>query len=175
MEDKARAHAIITGIVQGVFFRMETQRAAERHNVTGWVRNKRDGSVEAVFEGERAEVNAALDWCRQGPARAVVHDIPGSTGGLTSPTRSNTGRHTGKVPPAAPQPYRLALAFRSTVFNPLRTQKPGIRKDSGFLFYRLHCVAQLFTGRELDRIAGFDLDGFTCLGIAPLTGFAAYF
>ena len=75
MAEKARAHAIITGIVQGVFFRMETQRAAERQGVVGWVRNRRDGSVEAVFEGERNQVNAMLNWCREGPARAVVHDV----------------------------------------------------------------------------------------------------
>ena len=55
MADKTRAHAIITGIVQGVFFRMETQRTAEQHAVAGWVRNKRDGSVEAVFEDEKTK------------------------------------------------------------------------------------------------------------------------
>lgn len=75
MTDKARAHAIITGIVQGVFFRMETQRAAEQHSVDGWVRNRRDGSVEAVFEGEKKQVDAVLDWCREGPERAIVHDV----------------------------------------------------------------------------------------------------
>lgn len=75
MADQTRAHAIITGIVQGVFFRMETQRIAEQHAVTGWVRNKRDGSVEAIFEGERRDVEVVLDWCREGPARAVVHDV----------------------------------------------------------------------------------------------------
>ena len=75
MEDKVRVHAIITGIVQGVFFRLETQRAAEQHGVEGWVRNKRDGSVEAVFEGDRSSVDAVLDWCREGPPRAIVHDV----------------------------------------------------------------------------------------------------
>ena len=75
MADKERAHAIITGIVQGVFFRMETQRAAEKHGVAGWVRNKRDGSVEAVFEGDPKDVESVLNWCREGPARAVVHDV----------------------------------------------------------------------------------------------------
>ena len=75
MAERVRAHAIITGIVQGVFFRMETQRAAELHHVNGWVRNKRDGTVEAVFEGERENVDAVLDWCREGPPRAVVHDV----------------------------------------------------------------------------------------------------
>jgi acylphosphatase len=75
MADKVRAHAIIKGIVQGVFFRMETQRAAEKFGVTGWVKNKRDGSVEAVFEGDRDRVEAVLDWCRQGPPRSMVDNV----------------------------------------------------------------------------------------------------
>ena len=53
MKDKVRAHATISGRVQGVFFRMETKRAADRFGVSGWVRNLRDGTVEALFEGER--------------------------------------------------------------------------------------------------------------------------
>jgi len=54
MENKVRAHAIISGRVQGVFFRMETKRAADRLGAKGWVRNLKDGSVEAVFEGATA-------------------------------------------------------------------------------------------------------------------------
>ncbi len=75
MEDKIRAHAIISGRVQGVFFRMETMRAAQRFGVFGWVRNLRDGTVEAVFEGKKSQVDAILDWCRQGPANAQVSDV----------------------------------------------------------------------------------------------------
>jgi len=75
MVEKVKAHAIITGIVQGVFFRMETQRAAQRQGVFGWVRNKHDGSVEAVFEGEKDKVEAVLAWCRQGPRRAMVNNV----------------------------------------------------------------------------------------------------
>lgn len=75
MDNPVRAHAIITGRVQGVFFRMETQQAARSHNVNGWVCNKVDGSVEAVFEGEQADVNATLAWCRQGPPHARVSDV----------------------------------------------------------------------------------------------------
>ncbi|MCG6909127.1 MAG: acylphosphatase [Deltaproteobacteria bacterium] len=75
MGNKVRAHAIITGRVQGVCFRMETCRALERLDVSGWVRNKRDGSVEAVFEGEQADVDAALGWCRQGPRLSRVDDV----------------------------------------------------------------------------------------------------
>ena len=72
MENKIRAHAIITGRVQGVFFRVETKYAAEGFGVVGWVRNKMDGSVEAVFEGEEADVKAMLAWCQTGPSRARV-------------------------------------------------------------------------------------------------------
>jgi acylphosphatase len=75
MEDKIRAHAIISGRVQGVFFRMETMRAAQRFGVFGWVRNLRDGTVEAVFEGNKSQVEAILDWCNQGPAHAHVTGV----------------------------------------------------------------------------------------------------
>lgn len=75
MAENVRAHIVISGIVQGVFFRVETQRAAQRIGVYGWVRNKRDGTVEAVIEGERDKVEAMLDWCRKGPPRAVVNKV----------------------------------------------------------------------------------------------------
>ena len=75
MEKQARAHAIISGRVQGVFFRVETQRAAEQFGVSGWVRNKRDGTVEAVFEGPEAIVRQAVSWCRHGDPPARVDDI----------------------------------------------------------------------------------------------------
>jgi acylphosphatase len=75
MDDKIRAHVIISGRVQGVFFRMETMRAAQRFNVCGWVRNLRDGTVQAVFEGEKSQVDAMLEWCKQGPANAQVTDV----------------------------------------------------------------------------------------------------
>jgi acylphosphatase len=75
MKNKIRAHAIVRGRVQGVFFRMETKRAADRFGVGGWVRNLKDGTVEAVFEGDQNRVEAALDWCRQGPSHAAVADV----------------------------------------------------------------------------------------------------
>jgi len=67
-----RAHAIIEGRVQGVFFRMETRKIAMRHNVTGWVRNRRDGAVEAVFEGPKDKVENVIEWCHTGPPLAQV-------------------------------------------------------------------------------------------------------
>ncbi len=75
MENKIRAHVIITGRVQGVFFRMETKYAAEGFGVVGWVRNMMDGSVEAVFEGEEPHVKATITWCQTGPPRARVSNV----------------------------------------------------------------------------------------------------
>ena len=75
MKDKVRAHAIISGRVQGVFFRMETKRAADRFGVAGWVKNQRDGTVEAMFEGDQDKVDAVLEWCNEGPPSAMVTDV----------------------------------------------------------------------------------------------------
>lgn len=75
MASKVRAHVLIRGRVQGVAFRWETRRVAEVHGLTGWVRNLPDGRVEAVFEGEREEVEAVIGWCRQGPPIARVEDV----------------------------------------------------------------------------------------------------
>lgn len=75
MADNVRIHAIIYGRVQGVCFRMETKRAADRIGVNGWVRNRPEGTVEAVFEGAKVKVDAVLDWCRQGPRLAKVDKV----------------------------------------------------------------------------------------------------
>jgi acylphosphatase len=72
MAENARVRAVISGRVQGVAFRIETLWAAERIGVRGWVRNRRDGTVEALFEGERPRVEEMLGWCRRGPALARV-------------------------------------------------------------------------------------------------------
>jgi len=69
---KVRAHVVVSGRVQGVFFRSETQDEAYRQNVTGWVRNLPDGRVEAVFEGEKDKVDALIEFCRRGPPGARV-------------------------------------------------------------------------------------------------------
>ncbi len=75
MKNKVRAHAIISGRVQGVFFRMETKRAADGFGVFGWVRNRRDGTVEALFEGDQDRVDAVLEGCIEGPAHGRVSDV----------------------------------------------------------------------------------------------------
>lgn len=58
-----RARVVFQGLVQGVFFRANTQERARSLGLTGWVRNLPDGSVEAVFEGEESAVKGAIDWC----------------------------------------------------------------------------------------------------------------
>ena len=72
---KSRIKVVVRGIVQGVNFRYYTHRQAVRSNVTGWVRNLPDGSVAAVFEGEEQDVEAMVQWCRQGPPSAEVKEL----------------------------------------------------------------------------------------------------
>lgn len=70
-----RALIRVNGKVQGVFFRQSTVEMAQGLGLCGWVRNLADGSVEALFEGERPAVEAAIAWCRQGPPRASVSSL----------------------------------------------------------------------------------------------------
>jgi acylphosphatase len=67
-----RRRVVVHGFVQGVGFRFAVERAARSRGVVGWVRNRRDGTVEAVFEGEREDVEALVDFCRRGPRGAAV-------------------------------------------------------------------------------------------------------
>ena len=66
---------VVSGDVQGVFFRDSTRREASRRGVTGWVRNLPDGRVEAWFEGDTAAVGALVRWCGDGPRHATVADV----------------------------------------------------------------------------------------------------
>lgn len=75
MGKNVRAHVNISGRVQGVFYRMETKNSAERYGITGWVRNKSDGSVEAIFEGDAESVHVIIEWCKQGPSNARVDHV----------------------------------------------------------------------------------------------------
>ncbi len=70
-----RAHVIVHGLVQGVWFRASTREEALRIGVTGWVRNLSDGSVEAVFEGEKKKVEEIVGWCHRGPSGAEVSGV----------------------------------------------------------------------------------------------------
>ena len=72
---KVRVHLIIEGVVQGVFFRANTREKAERNNINGWIRNRPDGTVEAVFEGEEKPLKKLIEWCHHGPPGAVVKNV----------------------------------------------------------------------------------------------------
>jgi acylphosphatase len=66
---------VVKGQVQGVFFRDSTRREAARRGVVGWVRNRPDGAVEAVFEGPSEAVEAMVSFCSRGPRGAYVDDV----------------------------------------------------------------------------------------------------
>lgn len=70
-----RRHVVVHGFVQGVGFRFAVERAANSRGVTGWVENHSDGTVEAVFEGRRDDVEALVDFCRRGPRGAAVERV----------------------------------------------------------------------------------------------------
>ena len=79
-ESTVRRRVVVRGDVQGVFFRDSTRREAEQRGVAGWVENRADGAVEAVFEGPADDVEALVEFCRSGPARAEVGDVEVSEG-----------------------------------------------------------------------------------------------
>jgi len=70
-----RRHVTVYGFVQGVGFRFAVERTARSRGVSGWVRNRPDGTVEAVFEGEREDVESLVDFCRRGPRGADVERV----------------------------------------------------------------------------------------------------
>ena len=70
-----RVHLYISGRVQGVFFRANTQDEARALGLTGWVRNLADGRVEVVAEGEEEKLKRLITWCRKGPPGARVQDV----------------------------------------------------------------------------------------------------
>ena len=72
---KVRAHVLVSGRVQGVFFRMETRDEARKRNVTGWVRNISQGRVETIFEGKKEDVEKIIEFCSAGPPRAKVSKV----------------------------------------------------------------------------------------------------
>jgi acylphosphatase len=71
----ARRRVIVSGRVQGVFFRDSVRRHALDRGIAGWVTNREDGKVEAVFEGDAEAVEALIAFCRSGPEDAVVTDV----------------------------------------------------------------------------------------------------
>ncbi len=73
--DRTRKRVVVSGRVQGVYFRGATQAFAKSEDLAGWVRNLPDGCVEAVFEGPRDAVERAIAFCRTGPRSAQVDRI----------------------------------------------------------------------------------------------------
>jgi acylphosphatase len=72
---QTRAHAFISGKVQGVGYRYSTMNAAKKLGLSGWVRNLPDSRVEAVFEGTQEVVEEMIRWCHQGSDAAVVKNV----------------------------------------------------------------------------------------------------
>jgi acylphosphatase len=75
MSGVIRRRVIVGGRVQGVWFRETTRRSAQAHGVAGWVCNRADGRVEAVFEGDASAVESLVGFCREGPERAAVTEF----------------------------------------------------------------------------------------------------
>jgi len=73
--NKIAVKVVVKGRVQGVFFRLETKSAAEKIGVLGWVRNKNDGTVEALFEGDEDKVQEAVKWCYKGSGMSLVKSV----------------------------------------------------------------------------------------------------
>jgi acylphosphatase len=82
-----RRRVVVWGRVQGVFFRDSCRQEATRHGVAGWVCNRPDGAVEAVFEGTPDAVDALCRWCATGPPHALVERIDVTD----EPTRDDSG------------------------------------------------------------------------------------
>ena len=70
-----RIHLLVSGKVQGVFFRQALKVIAKKNNVLGWVRNLKDGHVEAVLEGDNKSINSVIEWIRIGPANSRVDHV----------------------------------------------------------------------------------------------------
>ncbi len=75
MSEGVRRRVVVRGEVQGVFFRDSTEQEAGRHGVSGWVTNRDDGAVEAVFEGDADAVERLVEFARRGPSSASVEDV----------------------------------------------------------------------------------------------------
>jgi acylphosphatase len=76
----ATRHLVITGVVQGVWYRESLREAADALEVTGWVRNRLDGSVEAMIQGQADRVDALVEWAWRGPPQARVTAVRVSEG-----------------------------------------------------------------------------------------------
>lgn len=97
MADRTRAHVLVSGRVQGVYYRATTRETAERLGVDGWVQNLDDGRFEAVFEGPADAVGRMIGWCHEGSPDARVERVeeeyeePENSTGSRSGGRSSSG------------------------------------------------------------------------------------
>ncbi len=73
--EKTRCHVLVSGRVQGVFFRHNTLKKAKNLGLKGWVRNTENGKVEAVFEGDKEKIEKMLEWIKVGPPLAKVENL----------------------------------------------------------------------------------------------------
>ena len=80
--EQQRVRLLVSGKVQGVFFRQALKVVAKKNNVSGWVRNLKDMRVEVVLEGDNKSVNSVIAWARIGPANSRVDDIEVSNEGF---------------------------------------------------------------------------------------------
>jgi acylphosphatase len=94
MADRKIIHVLISGTVQGVWFRAWTMQEAQARRLDGWVRNRRDGRVEAVFAGSAARVDDMVAACHRGPPAAEVADVS------VTPSPDDPGTGFRKLPTA---------------------------------------------------------------------------
>ena len=71
----ATFHLLIKGKVQGVFYRATARELADELGVSGWIKNTKEGDVEAIVSGDGEAIKKFIEWCRQGPSRAVVTEV----------------------------------------------------------------------------------------------------
>jgi acylphosphatase len=93
-------HVFVRGRVQGVGYRMWVEDTAERLGLQGWVRNRRDGSVEAVFAGAEEAVAAAIEACSAGPTSAQVEAVDAQNGGADLLAQRHSGERFSVLPTA---------------------------------------------------------------------------
>ena len=92
--ERSAVHLVVVGRVQGVAFRVHAIDEATRLGLTGWIRNRHDGTVEARAEGPPEAVKAFVAWCHRGPPAARVEDVQVSA---ESPTGQDRGFQLGKT------------------------------------------------------------------------------
>ncbi|MDB5200262.1 MAG: acylphosphatase [Chitinophagaceae bacterium] len=68
-------HLLVKGDVQGVFYRATAKKVADKFNITGWVKNTKDGDVEVIATGGEEQLQQFINWCKKGPEKAQVTDV----------------------------------------------------------------------------------------------------